>query len=411
MYSLDPYVIRKDFPLLEREVNNRRLVYFDNAASSLKPIQVINTICEFYKEHYSNVFRGVHTLSREATEMYEETRDKVKKFIGAKDSNEVIFTLNATDSLNMVALGWGEPHVEKGDRIVTTVMEHHSNLLPWMRLARSKGAELSYIDIDHRGVLNYSSLSEIIDERTRIVAITHMSNVLGTINKLKEIVRKAHEVEAVVVLDGAQSVPHMRVNVRELGVDFLAFSGHKMLAPTGIGVLWGRIDLLEDMMPYRLGGGAIRSVEWDSIELKLPPLKFEAGTPNIAGAIGLGTAIDYLSKIGMDNVRRHEERLVEYTLTLFKEELTDSVKPYGPEDPKIRGGIISFNLKGYHHHTIGVLLDSKGIAVRTGQHCAALLHKRLGVSGTVRVSYYIYNTVEEVEYLVHCLKEFAEKSK
>ena len=409
MKSLDPYLTRKDFPILERKIGNLPLVYLDNAASSLKPIQVIDAVCRFYREHYSNVFRGVHELSREATEMYEEAREKVRKFIGARNASEVIFTYNATDSLNMVAFGWGFSNVEEGDRIVVTIMEHHSNLLPWRKLSEVRRAELSYVDIDDEGILKYDTLPEIIDEKTRIVTVTHMSNVLGTINRLEDIVKRAHEVNAIVVVDGAQSVPHMKVDVKELDIDFLAFSGHKMLAPTGIGVLWGKLDLLEEMEPYRLGGGAVKRMEYNSAVFREPPLKFEAGTPNIAGAIGLGAAIEYLTHIGMDNVREHEERLVEHTLKLFEEELVNNIELYGPKDPKVRGGIISFNLKDYSCHSVGVMLDLRGIAVRTGLHCANPLHRRLGVNGTVRASYYIYNTVEEIEYLVSCLKEFTKK--
>ncbi|RLF19144.1 MAG: cysteine desulfurase [Thermoprotei archaeon] len=406
MRRLDPYEIREDFPLLKRKIRGGPLVYFDNAATTLKPRQVIEAIVDFYKNHYSNVFRGVHTLSQEATSMYEEAREAVAKFIGARDAREVIFTFNATDSINAIAYGWGLYNVKEGDEIVITIMEHHSNILPWMRLAELKKAKLLYADIKEDGTLNYDQLLSMINEKTRIVAITQMSNVLGTINELSAIVKKAHEVGAIVVVDGAQSVPHMKVDVRALDADFLAFSGHKMLAPTGIGVLWGKTELLEEMQPFRLGGGAIKEVELHSVVYEDLPLRFEAGTPNIVGAIGLKEAIEYLNKIGMDEIRRHEIELVNLTFRLFEEELADKVEVYGPLDPNIRGGIISYNIKGYDPHLVGVLLDSFGITVRTGKHCAHPLHRRLGVNGTVRASYYIYNTKEEVEYMVNVLKEF-----
>jgi len=406
MRRLDPYEIREDFPLLKRKIRGGPLVYFDNAATTLKPRQVIEAIVDFYKNHYSNVFRGVHTLSQEATSMYEEAREAIAKFIGARDAREVIFTFNATDSINAIAYGWGLYNVKEGDEIVITIMEHHSNILPWMRLAELKKAKLLYADIKEDGTLNYDQLLSMINEKTRIVAITQMSNVLGTINELSAIVKKAHEVGAIVVVDGAQSVPHMKVDVRALDADFLAFSGHKMLAPTGIGVLWGKTELLEEMQPFRLGGGAIKEVELHSVVYEDLPLRFEAGTPNIVGAIGLKEAIEYLNKIGMDEIRRHEIELVNLTFRLFEEELADKVEVYGPLDPNIRGGIISYNIKGYDPHLVGVLLDSFGIAVRTGKHCAHPLHRRLGVNGTVRASYYIYNTKEEVEYMVNVLKEF-----
>ncbi len=337
MRRLDPYEIREDFPLLKRKIRGGPLVYFDNAATTLKPRQVIEAIVDFYKNHYSNVFRGVHTLSQEATSMYEEAREAVAKFIGARDAREVIFTFNATDSINAIAYGWGLYNVKEGDEIVITIMEHHSNILPWMRLAELKKAKLLYADIKEDGTLNYDQLLSMINEKTRIVAITQMSNVLGTINELSAIVKKAHEVGAIVVVDGAQSVPHMKVDVRALDADFLAFSGHKMLAPTGIGVLWGKTELLEEMQPFRLGGGAIKEVELHSVVYEDLPLRFEAGTPNIVGAIGLKEAIEYLNKIGMDEIRRHEIELVNLTFRLFEEELADKVEVYGPLDPNIQG--------------------------------------------------------------------------
>jgi len=307
--------------------------------------------------------------------------------------------------LTLVAYGWGLYNLEQGDKIITTIMEHHSNLLPWMHVAKLKNAKLLYVDIKDDGTLRYDQLLNMIDKRTKIVAITQMSNVLGTINDLNEVVKRAHEVGALVVVDGAQSVPHMKVDMREIGADFLAFSGHKMLAPTGIGVLWGKLEVLEEMHPLRVGGGAVEEVGMYSVSFYKPPLRFEAGTPNIAGVIGLREAIRYLINIGMNEIRKHEKRLVEFTLKLFKEEPNDRIQIYGPLNSDIRGGIISFNIKGQDPHLIGTLLDTYGIAVRTGKHCAHPLHERLGIEGTVRASYYIYNTKEEVNYMVEVLKE------
>ena len=405
MTNLDPYKIRNDFPLLKRKIRGKTLVYFDNAATTLKPRQVIETIVDFYENHYSNVFRGVHTLSQEATDMYEDARETVAKFINARDLREVVFTFNTTDAINAIAYGWGLYHINEGDEIVITIMEHHSNILPWMRLAELKKAKLLYADIKEDGTLNYDQLLNMINEKTKIVAITQMSNVLGTINELSEIVKRAHEIGAIVIVDGAQSVPHMKTDVRALDTDFLVFSGHKMLAPTGIGVLWGKAEVLEEVQPFRLGGGGIKEVDLYSVVYEDIPLRFEAGTPNIVGAIGLKEAVEYLNRIGMDEVRRHEMELVKLTLKLIEEELADKVEVYGPLDPNIRGGIISYNVKGYDPHLVGTLLDSFGIAVRTGKHCAHPLHRRLGIEGSVRASYYIYNTKEEVEYMIDALKE------
>ncbi|RLE57781.1 MAG: cysteine desulfurase [Thermoprotei archaeon] len=405
MGKLDPYRIREDFPILKRRIGDKPLVYLDNAASTLKPIQVIEAIASFYKEHYSNVFRGVYTLSREATELYEEAREVIAKFVNARSSSEIVFTYNATEALNMVAYGLGMEVVEEGDEIVTTVMEHNSNLLPWMHVAKVKKARLVIVDINDGGELNYEQLSKVISERTKVVTITHASNVLGTVNDLKTIVKIAHEVGAVVVVDGAQSVPHMKVDVRDLGIDFLAFSGHKMLGPTGIGVLWGRLEFLQEMKPFKLGGGTVKEVTTCSITYEDPPRRFEAGTPNVAGAVGLMEAARYLMRLGMEEVHRHEVELLRYTLKLFEEDLHDYIMIYGPRDPEKRCGIITFNLRGLDSYTVGKMLDEYGIAVRVGTHCAHLLHQRLGVEGTVRVSYYIYNTKEEVEYLAESLHD------
>ncbi|MEM1532941.1 MAG: cysteine desulfurase [Desulfurococcaceae archaeon] len=409
---LDPYEIRKDFPILERLINGRRIVYLDNAATSQKPIQVINAIVEFYTKYNANIHRGLHTLSQEASQLYEEAHEVIAKFINAYSWDEVIFTSNTTDSINLVAYSWGLSNISEGDRIVLTIMDHHSNMLPWRRIAEMKGAEVVYVDITNDGYLKYDMFKELINERTRVVAIPGMSNVLGTIvepEAVREVARLAHEVGAIVVLDGAQSVPHMPTNVRELDVDFLAFSGHKMLGPTGIGVLWGRREVLNEMPLFKTGGDTIKDVTLEEVTWHDLPWRFEAGTPPIAEGVGLAEAVKYLTKIGMSNVRMHEERLTEYTIKRLSEELKGSIELYGPKVPAHRGGVISFNVKGISHHVVGLALDELyAIAVRTGMHCAHPLHYRLGLKGTVRASYYIYNTIEEVDYLVEALKTIVE---
>lgn len=399
----DPEEIRKDFPILNREVNGKKLVYFDNAATTQKPIQVINAIRDFYMYHNANVHRGFHTLSQEASQMYEEAHEKVAKFINAYSWREIIFCSNTTEALNIVAYGWGLWNLREGDEIILTVMDHHSSMLPWRLIAKLKNAKVKYIDITNDGYLKYELLEEFITEKTRVVAFPIASNVLGTINDPRRIARLAHSVGAIVVADGAQSVPHLPTNIRELEIDFLAFSGHKMLGPTGIGVLWGRQELLESMHPFKVGGDTIKDVTLDDVVWHDLPWRFEAGTPNIAGGIGLGAAVDYLLKIGMENVREHEKALVEYTLKRFGE--IEDVEYYGPRNPRDKTGVIAFNIKGLNHHTVGSALDLFGIAVRTGMHCAHPLHYRLGLKGTVRASYYIYNTLEEVDYFIEALEK------
>ncbi|MEM4879178.1 MAG: SufS family cysteine desulfurase [Desulfurococcaceae archaeon] len=399
---LDPEEIRKDFPILQRTVNGKKLVYFDNAATTQKPIQVIEAMREFYLKHNANVHRGLHTLSQEASQLFEEAHEKVAKFINAGSWREIIFCNNTTDALNIVAYGWGLWNLKEGDEIVITIMDHHSNMLPWRIISQLKRNRIKYVDITREGYLRYDQLSELITEKTKVVAFPIASNVLGTINDVKKIVKLAHEVGAIVVADGAQSVPHMPTNVRELGIDLLAFSGHKMLGPTGIGVLWGKTDVLEELKPFKVGGDTIKDVTLDNIVWHDLPWRFEAGTPNIAGAIGLAAAVDYLTKIGMENVREHEIELVKYTLKRF-EELGDEVIYYGPLNPADKTGVIAFNLRDLNHHTVGAALDMFGIAVRTGMHCAHPLHYRLGINGTIRASYYIYNTFEEIDYFIDAL--------
>ena len=402
MTEFDPYRIREDFPVLKRRIRGRPLIYFDNAATTLKPKQVVAAIAKYYLFYSANVHRGFHTLSQEASEEFERAHEVIAKFIGANSWEEVVLTYNSTEALNLIAYTWGLRNVGKDDEIIITVMEHHSNMLPWRNLARLVGAKVKYVDIKDDGTLNYEQLEKLISKRTKVVAVTMMSNVLGTINDVKRIAKLAHEVGAVVVADGAQAVPHMPVNVKNLDIDFLAFSGHKMLGPTGTGILWGRKELLEKLEPFKSGGDTIKDVTLDGVVWHDLPWRFEAGTPHIAGMIGLAAAAEYLMRLGMENVRKHEKELVGYALKRLKE-LGDEVEVYGPKDPSIRGGVITFNVKGLHHHIVGKALDMFGIAVRTGMHCAHPLHYRLGLKGTVRASFYIYNVKEEIDELIHAL--------
>ncbi|MEN2974221.1 MAG: SufS family cysteine desulfurase [Candidatus Caldarchaeales archaeon] len=396
--------ILKDFPILEKKIRGRRLVYLDSAASSLKPVPVVEAVKQFELYEYSNIHRGVHTLSLQATQRYEEAREKIGKLINANSTDEVIFTYGTTDSLNMVAYAYGLKHLHRDDEILLTVLEHHSNILPWRAVASLKGAKIKYVNIMDDGRLDYSDLDENLSKRTKIASFTHVSNVVGTIIDIKEVAKRVHEVGGVLVVDGAQSVPHIMIDVKDLGIDFLAFSGHKMLGPTGIGVLWVRSELLDDLPPLRLGGGAVREVGIESHSLLGSPHRYEAGTPNISGAIGLGVAAEYLMKIGMMNVKRHEEELTEYTLKRFKE-LGDSVVVYGPRNVSERCGIIPFNIRGMDPNIVGTLLDGYGVAVRTGKHCAHLLYERLKIDGAVRASYYIYNTIEDIDLLTSALED------
>ncbi|RLF05210.1 MAG: cysteine desulfurase [Thermoprotei archaeon] len=388
----------------------REIVYLDNAATSQKPEQVIEAMTRFYEENYANIHRGIHVLSREASEAYEEAHEVVAKFINARSWREVIFVRNTTEAINLVAYSWGLRELRKGDEVVVTVMEHHSNLLPWVMIAKMKGAAVRIIELGDDYRLNYEQLEEAVNERTRVVALTHVSNVLGTINDVRRVVRLAHEVGAICLVDGAQSVPHMPVDVREIECDFLAFSGHKMLGPTGIGVLYGREDLLADMEPFLYGGDMVSEVKYVDGAVRpswnVLPWKFEAGTPNIVGGIGLAEAVRYLEKIGMSEVRRHEVELTRYALKRLEE--LDGVEVYGPSRMEDRGGVIAFNVKGLDPHSVAALLDEKNIAVRSGFHCAQPLHEYLGLTGgTVRASFYIYNTKEDVDALVNALEEIS----
>ncbi len=402
MYDVN--AVRKDFPILSRQVNGRPLVYLDNAATSQKPRSVIQALTDYYERYNANVHRGVHTLSVEATDAYEESRLKVARFINAKRPEDLIFVRNTTEAINLVALTWAMANVTAGERIVLTEMEHHSNLVPWQYVAQCTGAELAFFKMGEDYKLDVSDMDALLTPRTRLVAITHMSNALGTIVPVKQITDAAHRVGALVLVDGAQSVPHMPVDVQDIGCDFLAFSGHKMAGPTGIGVLYVREEVMEQMDPFLRGGEMVLEVTYDHATWNDLPMKFEAGTPNIADAIALGAAVDYLNGLGMANVRQHEIDLTGYALDRFKE--LEEITTFGTHDLSMRGGVISFYLSDVHPHDIGTVLDRQGIAIRSGHHCAMpLVRSRLHVPATARASFYLYNTEEEVDALIAGLKE------
>jgi cysteine desulfurase/selenocysteine lyase len=395
--------IREDFPVLKRQVNDKPLIYFDNAATSQKPNAVIDALDRYYREYNANIHRGIHKLAEEATLAHELARENVGKFINANRTNEIIFTRNATEALNVVAYTWGRANVGRGDKIVLTIMEHHSNIVPWQRLAEEKDAKVEFVKIDENGQLRQDEIHELIDERTKIVCVAHASNVLGTINPVKEIGRAAHRLGALFLVDAAQSVPHMPVDVREIDCDFAAFSGHKMLGPTGIGVLYGKAEHLEGMPPFLSGGEMIREVHTTGASWKDLPYKFEAGTPNVSGAIGLGVAVDYLRALGMRNVHDHEREITRYALDRMMQ--VDGLVLYGPMDVQNRVGVISFNLGDIHPHDLASILDEEGIAIRSGHQCAQPLMEFLQVPATSRVSFYIYNTKEEVDVLIDALEK------
>ena len=399
---LDVNRIRKDFPILSRTIYGKPLVYLDNAATSQKPTSVIQSLVDYYESYNSNIHRGVHTLSMEATDRHEDARSKCTRFIGAKEDKSLIMVRNTTEAINLVAQTWGKHNISAGDEILTTHMEHHSNLVPWQKLAEQNGASLQFIELDEDGMLNLSNIDDLITERTKLLALTHMSNVLGTINPVKELTAVAHKMGAKVLIDGAQSVPHMKVDVTDIDCDFFAFSGHKMLAPTGIGVLYVKPEILESMEPFLFGGDMVSQVWDDTATWNDLPWKFEAGTPNIADLIGLGAAIDYLESLGMDQVREHEMALTGYALEQF--DRLNGIKVFGPKDLSKRGGVISFHSDDVHPHDMGTMLDREGIAIRTGHHCAMPLTRKLSVAATARASFYIYNTEEEVDKLTAAIR-------
>lgn len=406
MAKLNTEKIKQDFPIFNQKINDETLVYLDNAATSQIPKFVEEKVRDFNEKERANVHRGVHALGLRATNQYESSRQKVANFIGANNAKEVIFTSGCTDSLNLVAASFGEQNIQAGDEILVSIMEHHSNLLPWQQLAKRKQAKLNFIEINSDGLLDIENLKSKINSKTKIVALTHVSNVLGTINPIKELTDLAHEKGAIVVVDGAQAVGHFPIDVAELNVDFYAFSGHKMFAPTGIGVLYGKKDLLDKMPPYRLGGEMIANVTREGATWAEVPYKFEAGTPNIAGAIGLGAAIDYLQSLDFDLIQKHEQELTSYALAKLKN--VSGLTIYGPQKSNGRIGVISFNLKNIHPHDLATALDLNGIEVRAGHHCAQPLMASLDTESTVRASLSIYNTKNDIDKLVSSLHEAKE---
>lgn len=398
MPALDPQKIRADFPVLQREVRpGVPLVYLDSAATSQKPDAVLSALDSYYRLHNANVHRGIHTLAQEATALYEGARRKVAAFINAASAREVIFTRNASEAINLVAHSWGRARLKAGDRLLLTEMEHHSNLVPWQMLSAERGLEVDIIPITADGLLDLAEADKLLALAPRLLAFTHMSNVLGTINPVAELCRRAHAAGAVVLVDGAQSVPHFAVDVQALGADFYVFSSHKMCGPTGIGVLWGREALLDAMPPFLGGGDMISSVQLREFTPAALPHKFEAGTPAIAEAAGLGAAVDYLQAVGIDSIHAYEAELTEYVLERLSE--VPGLTLYGPPAAG-RGGVAAFTLKGVHAHDVAQVLDGSGVAVRAGMHCTMPLHARLGVSATARASFYLYNTAAEIDVLV-----------
>ncbi|MFB6154588.1 MAG: bifunctional cysteine desulfurase/selenocysteine lyase SufS [Haloferacaceae archaeon] len=414
-YPVDVETIREDFPILRRKVggdvetpgegpdDDTPLVYLDNAATTQTPEQVVEAIADYYRGYNSNVHRGIHQLSQEASIAYEEAHDRMAEFVGASGGREeIVFTKNTTESVNLVAYAWGLNELGPGDNVVLTQMEHHASLVTWQQIAKKTGAEVRYIRIDEDGCLDMEHAEELIDEDTAMVSVVHVSNTLGTVNPVAELTDMAHEVGAYALVDGAQSAPTRPVDVEDIDADFFAFSGHKMLGPTGIGVLYGKRDLLDEMEPFVYGGEMIRRVSYEDATWEDLPWKFEAGTPNIAQAVGLAVAADYLDDLGMENVARHEERLAEYA----HEELTayDDVTVYGPPPGPERGGLVAFNVDGVHAHDLSSILNEYGVAIRAGDHCTQPLHDTLGTAASARASFYVYNTAEEVDTLVEAVE-------
>ncbi len=412
---IDVNTIRKDFPILERKFNGKRMIYLDSTATSQKPIQMIEAISDYYKKYNANVHRGIYGLSEEATDLYEKSRKNISAFINSRNAESIVFVRNTTEALNLLSYSIGKK-LKKGDEIVTTVMEHHSNIVPWQFL-QEKGIKIKYVDINEDGTLRMDQFGELITKRTKIVSVTHVSNVLGTINDVEYIGKIAHENDSYFIVDGAQSVPHMPVDVNSIDCDFLAFSGHKMLGPMGIGVLYGKKEILDEMDPFMGGGEMINEVHLSGATWAEVPLKFEAGTPNVEGAVGLSVAVDYLKKLGMDNVREHEKELVKYAMDRL--ESFDDITFYGPRNPEIRGGVIAFNFKNVknakiakalmdegimiHPHDVASILDLDAVMVRSGHHCAQPLMERLGVPATSRASFYIYNDRDDIDEFIRAL--------
>ena len=401
---LDVYKIKQDFPILKRKLKNgKKLIYLDNAATTQKPKQVIDAICKYYSEYNSNIHRAVYQIAEEATEEYEKTRANIQRFINARYPEEIIFTRNTTESINLIAYTWGKKNIRKGNKIILTEYEHHSNIVPWQMLSNEKGAKINYTDTDENGYLNLESFSKFLEdeEETKLVSLSHMSNVLGTVYPAKEIIKMAHEKKVPVVIDGAQSVPHLHTDVQDLDCDFLAFSAHKMLGPTGVGILYVKKEILEHMPPFITGGDMIKEVHKENTVFNELPYKFEGGTPNIADVIGFNAAIDYLKRIGMENVRDHEIELIKYLYNSIKD--IKGIKIYGPERVIDRGGLVTFNIEGIHPHDFATILNDFGIAIRSGHHCAQVLMEKLDIIASSRASIYIYNTKEEIDIFVDAL--------
>ena len=404
-YSLE--AIRKDFPVLNRRVrDDKKLVYLDNAATTQKPNQVIDAITDYYQNHNSNIHRAVHALAEESTEAFEVTRDKIAKFLNIQNREEIVFVKGTTEAINLIAYAWGRDNVQKGDIVVTTEYEHHSNIVPWQLLTQETGAELKYINIDDKGELMLEQLDEYLATgKVKLVAISHVSNVLGTITDIQKVITKCKNANAKILVDGAQAVPHMKVDIANLGCDFYAFSAHKMLGPTGVGILWARKEILENMKPFHGGGDMIREVHKYETTWNDLPYKFEAGTPNVADVISFAAAIDYLAKIGMDNVRNHEIELTKYALEKMSN--VKGLTIYGPKDPQKASGVISFNFNDVHPHDVATIIHKNGVAIRSGHHCAQVLMEKLNVAATNRASFYIYTTKEEVDTLIDSLEQVA----
>jgi len=400
---VNSYELRNDFPIFKKKINGKDLVYLDNASTTQKPYSVINSITDFYSNYNSNIHRAVYQLAEEATELYEQSRKKIANFINVRPE-EIIFTRNTTESINLIAHSWARSNLKKDDVIAITEIEHHSNIVPWQILCQEIGTRLEYVGIDESGFLDIEYLIELISSRkVKLVSISHMSNVLGTIVPIERIVKTAHQYDIPVIVDGAQSVPHMPVDVKKLDCDFLVFSAHKMLGPTGVGVLYAKKEFLEKMKPFMAGGDMIKEVFKFHTNYNEVPYKFEAGTPNIADVVGFGAAVDYLEKIGMENIRKHEIYLTEYALESMQS--LKYITIYGPMDSKFRGGVISFNIADIHPHDLATIMNDHGIAIRSGHHCAQVLMQRLDVPATSRASFYIYNTKEEIDKFVNAIKE------
>jgi cysteine desulfurase / selenocysteine lyase len=401
---LDPYAIKRDFPILAREVNGHPVVYLDSASTSQKPRAVIEAVDRYYREYNANVHRGIYEFGERSTDAYERARVQVARFINAPDPHEIVFTRNATEAINLVSYSWGRRNIERGDAIVLTEMEHHANLVPWQLLVQEKDGDLEFIPITDDGLLRLEVLEVLLRLRPKLVAFTHVSNTLGTINPVAEMIEMAHAAGALVLVDGAQAVPHVPVDVQALGADFYAFSGHKMLAPMGSGALWARRELLEAMPPFLAGGEMIREVHLRRSDFNEIPWKFEAGTPAVGDAIGLGVAAEYLGAIGMQRVREHERELVALALDVLPREVP-GIELYGPLDPDLRGGVVPFNIPGVHPHDVAQVLDRYGIAVRAGHHCTMPLHERLDLGATARASFQVYSTPDDIHALARGLNE------